>query len=394
MEVRREILGIIPARGGSKGVPGKNIRLLGGRPLIAHSIEQLKQTAAVTRIVVSTDDPQIASVAEEWGVEVVDRPHEISGDEASSESALLHVLDHLREKEHYEPEIVVFLQATSPLRAPGDIRSAIEAFDREKADSLFSASPIEGFAWRLTKKAVSAMNYDPTRRPRRQELDAQTVEENGSIYVFKPWILRSFQSRLGGRIATWQMSRLDSFQIDRLSDFELIEKLLLLRPVARNISILADIQLLVLDFDGVMTDNRVSVDQEGTESVWCNRGDGWGLARLKDYGLEVIVISTEANPVVAARCRKLGLECHQGSSDKLASLRAAVGKRNLGPASVAYVGNDVNDLECLRWVGVPIVVADAWPTLGPLARLTTTRRGGFGAVREVAEWILEAKRGS
>jgi 3-deoxy-D-manno-octulosonate 8-phosphate phosphatase (KDO 8-P phosphatase) len=154
---------------------------------------------------------------------------------------------------------------------------------------------------------------------------------------------------------------------------------------------LGRIRLLVLDFDGVLTDNRVLVSQDGTEAVWCHRGDGWGIARLKERGaVTIMVISTEANRVVEARCRKLGLDFIQACDDKLAALRRVAEQMGLGADQVAYVGNDVNDLECLRWVGTPIVVADAEPEVHEIARLVTARRGGYGAVREVADWLIAA----
>jgi len=155
---------------------------------------------------------------------------------------------------------------------------------------------------------------------------------------------------------------------------------------------LSSVKLLVLDFDGVMTDNRVLVHQDGTESVWCHRGDGWGIARVREAGVEILVLSTETSPVVAARCRKLGIEFVQGSNDKLAALLELAGDRSLGPEQVAYVGNDVNDLECLRWSGYPIAVADSAPEVLATARLVTDNRGGYGAVRDVADWILQGSR--
>jgi YrbI family 3-deoxy-D-manno-octulosonate 8-phosphate phosphatase len=153
---------------------------------------------------------------------------------------------------------------------------------------------------------------------------------------------------------------------------------------------LAAIRLLVLDFDGVMTDNRVLVAQDGTEAVLCHRGDGWGIARLKERGVRIVVISTEANPVVEARCRKLRLDFVQACDDKLSELRRLVERLGLGPDRVAYVGNDVNDLDCLGWVGIPIVVADAMPEVRGVARLVTSRPGGYGAVREVCDWLIAA----
>ena len=126
---------------------------------------------------------------------------------------------------------------------------------------------------------------------------------------------------------------------------------------------LSVVQLLLLDFDGVLTDNRVLVDQNGREAVLCHRGDGWGIARLVEAGVGVVVISTERNPVVTARCRKLGIECVQSCDDKLAALQAVVRARALDRAAVAYVGNDVNDLSCINWVGISVAVADAVPEI-------------------------------
>jgi N-acylneuraminate cytidylyltransferase len=383
---------LIPARGGSQGLPRKNVRLLAGKPLVSHSIEAALRTPAISRVMVSTEDSEIGAVAQAYGAEVIWRPPELSGDSATSESALLHALDHLRDREGYEPDLVVFLQATSPLRGHDDIQKAVELLQAEGADSLFAACPVEGFVWRSTSGAVAPVNYDPTARPRRQELPEAILEENGSIYVFRPWVLRTHHSRLGGKIAVHVMDRLSSFQIDVLSDLALMEHLFRLQQPAALPSP-GDIRLLALDFDGVMTDNRVWVDQAGTESVACYRGDGWGIARLKEAGVEVCVISTETNPVVSARCRKLNVAAFQGCADKLAPLQSLARERGLGPEQVAYVGNDVNDLECLQWVGLPIAVADAVPQVRAAARFVTTQLGGRGAVREVADWILSAKGG-
>lgn len=149
------------------------------------------------------------------------------------------------------------------------------------------------------------------------------------------------------------------------------------------------IRLLVLDFDGVMTDNRVLVDQDGREAVWCHRGDGYGIGLLKKSGVEVVVVSMEPNPVVAARCRKLDIPCIQDCTDKLTALKNLADEKNLKPKEMAFVGNDLNDLEALQWVGWPVAVADAVPEVLEVARHITRRNGGYGAVREVADWILK-----
>jgi D-sedoheptulose 7-phosphate isomerase len=155
-----------------------------------------------------------------------------------------------------------------------------------------------------------------------------------------------------------------------------------------------ELALVVFDFDGVMTDNRVRVHQSGEEAVSCHRGDGWGIARLREAGFEVVVLSTETNPVVAARCRKLKIEAIQGSGDKLASLQLLARGRNLNPEQIAYVGNDVNDLGCMEWVGWPIAVADAMPEVRAIAKWVTRLPGGRGAVREVADRLVPSRHDS
>ena len=145
------------------------------------------------------------------------------------------------------------------------------------------------------------------------------------------------------------------------------------------------IRLLVFDFDGVFTDNAVWVHQDGTESVRCSRSDGLGLSRLRQLGLQMMVLSTEENPVVSARCRKLKLSCVQGVPDKALKLNELAAAAGVDMAFVAYVGNDINDLGCLKQAGLPIVVADAHPDVVGLGRLRTTLPGGYGAVREICD---------
>lgn len=385
------VISIIPARGSSKRILRKNILPIAGKPLLAYSIEDALQTPDITRVFVSTDNSKIANIAKDYGAEVIRRPREISGDTATSESALLHALDYLRDTESLEPELVVFLQATSPLRQPDDIQNAIKTLLSEQADSLFSACLLHGLIWRKEDKKLSSLTYDYHHRMRDQDRPEDLIE-NGSIFIFKPWVLRKHNNRLGGKITVYRMHVLDSFQVDEPTDLKLIETLITLRNTNLKKPNLRNIRLLVLDFDGVITDNRVCVDQDGKEAVWCYRGDSLGIERLMRNGVEVIVMSKETNPVVALRCQKLGVNCVYGCNDKLAALKKIVKKRSIEPEQIAYVGNDVNDLECMQWVGVPIAVADAVPKVQVTCHLITTKPGGRGAVREVAEWILGSQK--
>jgi YrbI family 3-deoxy-D-manno-octulosonate 8-phosphate phosphatase len=383
--MRREVLAIIPARGGSKGIPRKNLQLLKGVPLLAYSIEHALAANEIARVVVSTDDTEIGELALARGAEVVRRPAEISGDYASSESALLHVLKYLRDNENYEPELVVFLQATSPIRRPGDLDSAICKLRVEGADSLFAASRLNWFAWRVEGQTVSPLNYDPRKRPMRQAAPLDVIE-TGSFYIFKPWVLKDTQSRLGGRITVYMTGLVESMQVDETRDLELLQPFLPCTKVE-----LHDIRLLALDFDGVLTDNYVWVDQHGNELVRCTRADSLGINRLLASDVQVVVISTERNSVVEKRCAKLGVECFHGCEDKAAILEMLIHARGLQPQQVAYLGNDVNDLDCFRRVGLPVAVGDATAEVKAEAKLVTRAKGGEAAVREVCDLIVEMK---
>ena len=209
-------------------MPRKNLLPLRGKPLIAHTIEHAKRSRLVSRIIVSTDDNEISEVTLQYGAEVVKRPPELSGDTASSEVALLHVVDWLADQEKYEPDIVVFLQCTSPIRNESDLDNAITVLLENNADSLFSACRFNKYIWQVRNGEVSPINYDYRRRWREQDFPHQ-VQENGSIYVFKTSILRELGNRLGGKIAVYEMDDLSFIQIDSNEDILLCKCILDMR---------------------------------------------------------------------------------------------------------------------------------------------------------------------
>jgi CMP-N,N'-diacetyllegionaminic acid synthase len=215
---------IIPARGGSKGVPGKNIRSVAGKPLLAWSIEDALESQYVSHVFVSTDDAAISDVAREFGAEVIDRPATLARDESSSESALLHALEMIVSR-HKEPDKVVFLQATCPIRTGEDIDLALAWFDENEADSLLSASPSHAILWEEHDGKAVPIGHAPAKRMRRQDMAAQ-FRENGSIYIFKPSVLRTFNSRFGERTVLFKMREEDGLDIDSIADFERAERAL------------------------------------------------------------------------------------------------------------------------------------------------------------------------
>jgi CMP-N-acetylneuraminic acid synthetase len=224
-------LAIIPARGGSKGVPRKNVRLLAGQPLIAWTIQAAQQARQVTRVIVSTDDAEIAAVSRVCGAEVVIRPAEISGDTASSESALLHTLQHLRESENYRPELLAFLQCTSPLTSPQDIDGTISALLEQQADSALSATRFFHFLWRIDQTGACGINHDKRIRQRRQDREAEYLE-NGAVYVMRTEGFLAAQHRFFGKTAICEVAAEKSLEIDEPDDFAMAEMLLKRRRVA------------------------------------------------------------------------------------------------------------------------------------------------------------------
>ena len=388
MSLNKKIIAVIPARGGSKGIEKKNIRSFAGKPLITHTIEQALASRSVQRTFVSTDDDEIASVSKKYGAEIVWRPSGISSDTASSESALLHAVNELEEREQFSPDLVIFLQCTSPLRKSGDIDAAVQKFVEEKADSLLSVSKSHQFLWEERGRAARPVNYDYKKRPRRQDFGQQYVE-NGSIYICKSRILKETRNRLGGKISMYEMEKWQAFEVDDAEDFKLCEWLFQ-QHLQKKEPFKVDektLELIIYDFDGVMTDNRVEVDENGVETVRVNRSDGMAISVLKKKDIPQVIISTEKNPVVQKRAEKLGIPVSHSVDDKKDFVASYLKEKNIDSRNVVYVGNDINDLEAMKIVGLPIAPADAHRAVKRIAKYTTRARGGEGVVRELLDII-------
>ncbi|CAK8724889.1 Acylneuraminate cytidylyltransferase [Candidatus Electrothrix laxa] len=219
-------LAIIPARGGSKGIPEKNIRDLCGKPLIAYSIEAARQARLVDRVVVSTDDQKIANIAIEYGAEVIHRPAELAGDFASSEAALLHALNRLFEQEQYRPDLLVFLQCTSPLTLPSDIDGTVQALLDQGADTAFAAAPFHYFLWSLNVEGeVHGINHDKKNRLMRQQRDNQFVEA-GAVYVMRTAGFIEKKHRFFGKTVLYEIPEERCFEIDEPVDLIIAAQLM------------------------------------------------------------------------------------------------------------------------------------------------------------------------
>ncbi|MFJ5271551.1 cytidylyltransferase domain-containing protein [Streptomyces sp. NPDC088358] len=414
----RRVLAVIPARGGSKGVPAKNLLPVGGVPLVARAVRECRAARLVTDVVVSTDDQAIAAAARQAGAEVVLRPAAIAGDTATSEAAVLHAMD-AHEALHGSPvDVVLLVQCTSPFIVREDVDGVVNAIVANGADTALTVAPFHGFVWRdgddepavpvaadaeraavaggtdtlVTDTGTSGgygVNHDKSFRPRRQDRP-QDLLETGAVYAMEADGFRVAKHRFFGRT---ELVRTDPARVLEIDDPHDLARARALAPLfdanrPGALPTAADIDAVVLDFDGTQTDDRVLIDSDGREFVSVHRGDGLGIAALRKSGLTMLILSTEQNPVVAARARKLKIPVLHGIDRKDLALKQWCEEQGIAPERVLYVGNDVNDLPCFALVGWPVAVASAHDVVRGAARAVTTVPGGDGAIREIASWIL------
>lgn len=388
---------IIPARGGSKGVPAKNLNLVGGVPLVVRAVRACLAAQRVDAVYVSTDDQGIAAAARLAGAEVILRPRELAGDIASSEAALLHGLEQLQARGQ-RPEALLFVQCTSPFIDPNTLDEAAELILSGRADSVFSGVPTYDFIWRDAELSavpgegvMVGQNHDASHRPRRQDRRPD-FRETGAFYAMNTAGFQLHRHRFFGRTTVVSVSDLTTSEIDTPHDLVLAEALArIIDPPQGQPN---EIDAVITDFDGVHTADTAYLDETGRESVRVSRSDGLGIGRLRAAGIPMLILSKERNPVVTARARKLGVEVLQGVDDKAPAVRAWLARHEIALDRAAYVGNDINDLEAMLAVGWPVAVRDARPEVLAAARLTLSKPGGQGAVRELCDLVVSSRQRS
>ena len=383
--VNKSAIAIIPARGGSKGIPNKNLQTVGGVTLLARTISACLQSASITSVYVSTDSDEIAAVASSCGAQVIHRPASLSGDNASSESALLHALDEI-EKQSSLPQNVLFAQCTSPFILHADIDGVLGLLQNH--DSALTVTYNHAFIWRRDRSGNAiGINHDSAIRLPRQQLDPE-YKETGAVYAMNVEQFRKSGHRFFGRIGMYEVPAERSMEIDELEDLRLANVLELQGKSLPSAESLRAIKAIVFDFDGVMTDDQVYITETGEEMVMASRSDGMGISALKSAGLKLLILSKERNPVVAKRAEKLQIEVIQSCDNKLEALTEWLSKNQLPLSQCAYVGNDINDLQCMKAVRLAIAPVDAHPLAGQAAHWRLTRAGGKGAIRELSDAII------
>jgi len=402
---KTEVLALIPARGGSKGIPRKNIRDFAGYPLIAYSIVAARQASSVTRVIVTTDDEEIASVAKQWGAETPFlRPVEYSQDKTPDYPVMCHALEWLAEHEDYHPDVVVWLRPTSPVRPHSCVDDAVKLLlDNPKADSVrgvVEAGQNPYKMWQIDDKTgemrtlIGVDGIKEAYNAPRQILP-KVFWQTGHIDVIRPSVILDKHSPTGDVILPLNIDPRYTVDIDLPSDWKRAENLVkvggleMFDPADKRRYMPKRVQMLVLDFDGVMTDDRVWVDEKGKESVAADRSDGLGIENLrKQTDVEVMVISREANPVVMERCKKLNIDVIQAILEKAEALKQIMNKKKVDPANVIFMGNDIIDIPAFEVVGFSVAPADSHPAVLRRADLVLTQKGGHGAVRELCDMIL------
>ena len=381
--IKKKAIIIIPARGGSKRIKNKNLKLLSGKPLIEHTILHALNSNFSSEIYVSTDSRSIKDICNKYPINIVERPKTISSDSASSEDALLHTLDILKKKNKYDPKYVIFLQCSSPFRSKNDINNAYKKIISDNSDSLLSVVESKKFLWSVDKSGGNkAINYDIDNRKREQDIN-DTYEENGSIYICKTKNLRKYNNRLSGKISIYKMDFWSTLQIDEIHDFELANWVSSYKIKNFKIPKLKDLEMIVFDFDGVFTNNKFFLNKKGEEVVTLSRADGLAIKILKQNKVQMLVLSSEKNDVVKLRCQKIGVNYKNGVDNKIKYLKYYFFKNGINKENVLYIGNDLNDLECMKYIGFPVAVYDAADLVKKNSKIILDSKGGDGAIREL-----------
>ena len=378
---------IILARSGSKGVSNKNIQEINGTKLLEFSINAAIQSKSISNVYVSSDSEEYLHIARQSGAKTIKRPKNLSADDSSSEDAILHSIVEIEKKEWVIGRDIIFIQCTSPFTSPKDFDEAYKKYIDNKYDSLFSAVKNHGFIW--DGSLVSGINHNERKlRKRRQDVNIQLLE-NGAFYIFQTKKFIEEKNRFIGKIGYFLQSELNRYEIDTYEDLEINRFIFHKFIIEKNIIDNSHIKLIVLDFDGVLTDNFVETDSKGIETVKTSKSDSLALSnfRIKFPDIPFIVLSSEKNNSVLKRCQKLNLHCYQVDGDKKVFLEQYILENNISAKNVLYLGNDINDLTSLQFVGFPIIVSNSDIALFQYSFRILKSKGGNGALKELLHLI-------
>lgn len=381
----------IPVRGGSKSIPLKNIKSINGMPLVYWTVKAACECKYIDCVYVATDSSEIKETVGSFKarsnsevfskVKVIDRSEESASDTASTEFAMLEFVS------KYDFETIVLVQATSPLLRSDDLNRGFEMFNMSNTDSVLSVVRQKRFNWATNEDGfVYPTNYDVYHRPRRQEFDGYLVE-NGAFYITSKEKLLTSKNRVSGNIKAVEMNEDTFFEIDEPSDWVVIEALMKKEGILSEEDF-PDIKMLLTDCDGCLTDGGMYYSEFGDELKKFNTRDGMGFEILRKIGVITGIITSEQVELNKRRADKMKLNVlESGCKDKASAIKRICAEKGISLENVAYVGDDINDIEVLKIVGYGCCPNDAMPQVKRVAKYIAKTKGGEGVVREVAEKI-------
>jgi len=374
-------IGFIPLRQGSKGIIGKNKRKMVGKPLFTWVLGEALWSG-LDEVYVFTDDQSIIDfITKEYHyttkIKTMLRSEASATDTASTEFAMLEFAARI----DYNFDVFCLLQATSPFTTATDINNCLEEIENGK-DSALTVVNTHRFLWNTNGKPI---NYDYNNRPRRQDFEGLLIE-NGAVYMCTKQVLQDNKNRLGNNVGVVKMPEDSLYEIDTESDWIIVENLLLERQKKQKQA--QKITHLVLDVDGVFTDGTITYTKEGEHTKGFDMRDGMGLEILRQFGVEVMIMTSEQSELVAKRMQKLQIKhVFLGVKDKYTLLKTLSKQHGFSLNNVAYVGDDVNDMANICSVGWSFAPQNAMTEIKTIADVILTKKSGGGAIREACHFI-------
>lgn len=379
-------IAFIPARGGSKSIPFKNIKQFCGKPLIYWVANALQNSDKIDQVIVATDSKEIRGVVESFNfnkVSVYNRNKQNSSDTASTESVMLEYINYSKLSEN---DLFLLVQVTSPFTETKHFNQAIDKYLNSDSDSLLSCAIFKKFLWNVDGTPI---NYNYNSRPRRQDFKGLYVE-NGAFYINKVGNIKKNNNRLSGKVEIFEMPDYTSLEIDEIDDWILAE--ILMKKYILNQSVNNNIKLFLSDVDGTLTDAGMYYDQRGNELKKFNTHDGMGFALLKKNNIKTGIITSENTKIVKKRALKLNVDyLYQGLEfgNKLDIVNEICKKENISLNEVAYIGDDINCKMLLEHVGLPACPKNAVDEIKKIPKIINLKNsGGRGAVREFIDLII------
>ena len=378
------VIAFIPARGGSKSIPGKNIKDFCGRPLIYWNLFALEKSDLIDEVVVATDSEKIFKKVKEFNfskVKLYKRNAENAQDHSTSESIMLEYINYAKLS---STDTFMLVQATSPFTRTEDFNNGLNLMSTY--DTVFSCAKIKRFIW---NKDGNPLNYDHNNRPRRQDFDG-TFMENGAFCISSVSDIIYHNNRISGNIGICEMPEYTFVEIDEVEDWIMAEQLFLKHHSSEYKTNFNKIKLLLSDVDGVLTDAGMYYTEDGDEFKKFCTYDGMGFQLLQKTGIKVGILTTEDRNLNKRRAVKLGLDFDfHGAKDKLKIVKDLCIKENITIDEVAYIGDDINCFSLLSHVGIAACPNNAVDKIKAIPNIIQlNKNGGEGVVREFVELIL------